>query len=66
MEHIKIENESGTWYEIDTIVHCGQRLYLMESEQHGEDVPHIIIDGNNDIVLDCVFNGFDDYYESIK
>ena len=57
---ITIERYLGTWYVIDNTIHNGERVFLLESEQHGDDVPALIADANCNVILDDVFNGFED------
>jgi len=37
------------------------KLYLLEHETFGDDAASIIIDENKKVVLDDVYNGFDDF-----
>lgn len=60
---IKIEGHTGTWYVIDHMNDSGQDLYLLESEQHGDMAACLIVYRWGAIVLDDVWNGFDDYFE---
>lgn len=69
---IKIEGHRGTWYVInemdvynDATKKEDKRLYLLEHEVYGEDAPHLIVDKDLNIILDDVWNGFDDYWEFI-
>lgn len=72
---IEIDGHYGTWYVIDegdfdwtpdtpegpqTIRH---HLYLLEHEEYGDEAAGLIVDGLGDIVLDDVWNGFDDLEE---
>lgn len=62
-ENIKLEGHTGTFYVVGYSV-CPRTLqfiYLMESEQWGEDAPHVIVNDNLDILLEHVQNGFEDY-----
>ncbi len=44
IEKLRIAGHRGTWYEIDRTTINGKKLYLMESEQWGDEAPSIIID----------------------
>ena len=59
-ENIKIKGYYGTWYVIDYKKYKGQDLFLLESEQHGDEVPCLIITKTGHIKLDDVYNGFDE------
>lgn len=52
-----------TFYVIDKATYNGKDLYLLESENYGEDVPGIIVDEDRNVILEDVVNGFDDYLE---
>lgn len=65
-EGIKIEGHVGTWYVIDETVRDGKTLYLLEHETYGDEAACLIVDSNKEIVLDDVWNGFDDYDEAME
>lgn len=62
--NIKIEGHRGTWSVIDSIGARvkgeKKRLYLLEHETYGEDAPSLIVDDKLNIIMDDVYNGFDD------
>jgi len=64
--NIKIKGHFGTFYVIDTAIIEAQSLYLLESEVYGDEAPCIIINKENKIIMEDVFNGFNDYYEEIE
>jgi hypothetical protein len=52
------------YYEIDRQVIDGRELILMEHSIDGDEVPAIIVDTiTQQVVMDEVWNGFDDYRE---
>lgn len=57
---IKIKGYMGTWYVIDESYHKGRKLYLLEHEIYGDETAGLIIDNNTNVVLDDVWNGFDE------
>ena len=57
---IKVEGYRGTWYIIDRTYHNGERVYLLESEQQGDEVAGLIVNSKIEIIVDEVWNGFDD------
>jgi len=61
--NITVKGHKGTWYIIgDKVV--GHKLYLLlESEQHGEDAPALIVDKDYNLILEEVENGFEDLEE---
>jgi len=65
-EGITVKGHTGTWYVIDAIMSEQKLYFLLESEQHGEDANGLIIDSNNNLILEDVYNGFDDLREHFK
>lgn len=68
-ENIHVQSHIGTWYSIDHKVYGDRLFLLLESETFGDEVPCIIIDLEGNLVLEDVFNGFDDledYFDSQK
>ena len=59
-ESITIDRYLGTWYVIDNTIHNGERLFLLENEQHGDDEPALIVDAYCNVILNDVYNGFED------
>lgn len=64
--NIKLEGISGTWYEIDRGFVYGKTVILLESEQHGEDVPAIAVDENHKILFKDIHNGIDEVAERLE
>lgn len=62
-EHIKIQGHIGRWYEIGNMEIDGKKFYLMEHETYGDMTACIIIDEDDNLILDDVWNGFDDLYD---
>lgn len=62
MREIKINGYKGTWSSISNrCTSDGHTLFLMENDQHGEDVAGLIVDENAELLLEDVVNGFGDY-----
>ena len=64
-EGIIIEGHIGSWYVIDAENVDGARLYLLEHETYGDEAAGLIVDENGNIILEDVWNGFDDLWENI-
>ena len=67
--NIEVEGHIGTWYVIDTEVIDGTKYFLLEHEEHGDIAPCVIIDSDANLVLEDVWNGFDDlkeHFDSIE
>lgn len=58
---LKIDGHVGKWYAIDTKVYNGENVYLLEHETYGDESACLIVDENLTVLLDDVWNGFDDY-----
>lgn len=58
-EGIKVAGHTGTWYEIDRL----NGMYLMESEQWGDESECLIINEDNELLMDDIWNGWEDWEE---
>lgn len=72
---IKIEGHRGTWHAVGqntiTIYESeGDKksavYYLMEHDTYGEDAPMLIVNSDNQLVLEDVYNGFDDLSDRVE
>ncbi len=71
-EHIRVEGHRGTWYVIGEArleltsevsgkpVTIPVRGFLLEHENYGDVAPSLIVDENGTILLEDVYNGFED------
>lgn len=59
-DNIRIEGHVGKWYIIGTQEHKGKRLFLLEHQTYGDEAASLIVDQDLNVVLDDVWNGFDD------
>lgn len=59
-DSIEIEDHKGKWYVIDEIYFKGKKVYLLEHETYGDETACLIIDDNFNVLLDDVWNGFND------
>ena len=68
--NIKLKRYYETFYVIsDTVMDIKgtlKRVYLLESEVWGDEVPCIIIGGDYNVIMDNVYNGFDDLRYAIE
>lgn len=61
---IVIDGHIGTWYVIDFQTQLdGNDIFLLEHETYGDEAACLIVDEDGNILLDDVWNGFDDYEE---
>ncbi|MFP3156522.1 YodL domain-containing protein [Lachnospiraceae bacterium ZAX-1] len=67
--NIEVEGHIGTWYVIDTAEINSTPYFLLEHEEHGDEATCVIVDSHANLVLDDVWNGFDDlreHFDSIE
>ena len=68
--NIKLKGYGDTFYVIsDTVMDIKgtlKRVYLLESEVWGDEVPCIIIDGDYNVIMNTVYNGFDDLNDFLE
>jgi len=65
-QNVRVDEHRGTWYEVDSTIILGRKLYLMEHEFYGDEAANIIIDENEKLVMSDVWNGFQDYIEATE
>lgn len=58
---IKVKGHIGKWYVIDTEIYNGQEVFLLEHETYGDEAACLVVDQNANVLLDDVWNGFEDY-----
>lgn len=66
IDGIEIEGRTGTWYSIGTQVIDHSLYLLLEHEEFGDETEHLIIDHTGELILDDVWNGFDDLDYSLE
>ena len=65
-DNIKIKGHIGTWYVIDQATYDIGELFLLEHEDYGDEAACLIVDSQGNIVMEDVWNGFDDLDESME
>lgn len=61
-DKIKVSGHRGTWYVVDTLTDTdGRELFELEHEAFGDEACHLIVNAQAEVILDDVWNGFDDY-----
>ena len=58
---IQVEGYRGYWHVIDWQYIKGRKLFLLEHSSYGDMTEGLIIDENGDLILDEVWNGWEDY-----
>ena len=56
----EIEGKDGTWEVVDYMLVEGKNYFLMEHEQYGTNVAYVVLNQNGKVIVDSVYNGFDD------
>lgn len=63
---VKVEGHKGKWYVSGSEIIKLKNYFLMEHETHGEDAPCVIIDPKGALVMEDVYNGFDDLKDELE
>lgn len=59
-ECLHVHGHVGSWYAIGLAEVGNQTYYLMEHEEYGDETAAIIVDSRGKLVVEGVWNGFDD------
>lgn len=62
---IVVPGHKGTWYVIDNCIKDDKEYFLLEHEKYGDETACVITDVSGKIVLDDVYNGFEDLNDFI-
>lgn len=54
-----VEGKNGSWLTIDSMIIDGREFFLMEHEEYGADGTYIVLDESGKLIVDSVYNGFD-------
>lgn len=65
-DNISVSGHKGTWYVVDTKDYNGEKLFLLEHEEYGDEAPCVIVNGKGNLKLEEVYDGFDDYEEFLE
>jgi hypothetical protein len=65
-DNLEVKGHIGTFYVIDETIFRNNKYFLLESEMYGEDAPHVIVDEDGSLILDNIYNGFDDLYDYLE
>lgn len=57
---LHIEGKEGSWLAFDSIIIDGKEFFLMEHTTYGSDAAWIVLDEDGKLVVDNVYNGFDE------
>jgi len=55
---IGVKGHIGTWYVVNETVHNGKTVFLLEHEEHGDEVPGIAVDADCNIMCENIYDDF--------
>ena len=66
LEGLTVKGHFGTWHSVDSVEIEGERFFLMESDEYGNTVAHIAVNGEGELVAEDLKHGFDaGFYEAV-
>ena len=66
-DHIAVEGHIGTWYAIDETEIGGEKFFLLEHEEYGDEAACVAVNEQGKLVAENLWNGFDeDFQDAIK
>lgn len=60
-----IEGKEGSWIAFDSIIIDGKEFFLMEHTTYGADAAWVVLDEYGKLVVDHVYNGFDENVQEL-
>ena len=65
--NITVEGHIGTWYAIDETEVNGEKFFLLEHEEYGDEAACVAVNEQGKLVAENLWNGFDeDFQDAIK
>lgn len=66
-DQIAVEVHVGTWYAIDEAEVGGEKFFLLEHEEYGDEVACVAVNEQGKLVAEDLWNGFDeDFQDAVK
>lgn len=66
-DQIAVEGHVGTWYAIDETEVGGEKFFLLEHEEYGDEAACIAVNEQGKLVAEDLWNGFDeDFQDAVK
>ena len=66
-ENITVEGHVGTWYAIDETEVGGEKFFLLEHEEYGDEAACVAVNEHGKLVAEDLWNGFDeDFQDAVK
>lgn len=57
-DKIKIDSHIGTWYVIDETSYKGDKVFLLEHEEYGDEAAFIAVDENGKVICEDIYDDF--------
>lgn len=65
--NITVEGHIGTWYTIDETEVNGEKFFLLEHEEYGDEAACVAVNEQGKLVAEDLWNGFDeDFQDAVK
>ena len=65
--NITVEGHIGTWYAIDETEVNGEKFFLLEHEEYGDEAACVAVNEQGKLVAEDLWNGFDeDFQDAVK
>ena len=66
-DNITVEGHVGTWYAIDETEVGGEKFFLLEHEEYGDEAACVAVNEQGKLVAEDLWNGFDeDFQDAVK
>ena len=66
-DNITVEGHVGTWYAIDETEVGGEKFFLLEHEEYGDEAACVAVNEHGKLVAEDLWNGFDeDFQDAVK
>lgn len=66
-DQIAVEGHIGTWYAIDETEVSGEKFFLLEHEEYGDEAACVAVNEQGKLVAEDLWNGFDeDFQDAVK
>ena len=66
-DNITVEGHVGTWYAIDETEVGGEKFFLLEHEEYGDEAACVAVNEQGELVAEDLWNGFDeDFQDAVK
>ena len=66
-DRITVEGHIGTWYAVDETEVGGEKFFLLEHEEYGDEAACVAVNEQGKLVAEDLWNGFDeDFQDAVK